>query len=410
MKISNYGKTFGQMNRRSFIATGAAATGLLAMPSILRAQSEELRIGWIRPLTGPLASSFEALYAAGDIALEEINANGGILGRQLVKVEVDDQGAPAQQPLAMRQLVNEGVDIVVGPVGSSQTLASLALSTPAEILQSGYITASEGGDGEQYPYHYQCVFTVATQAVKYAEWIAQNTDIKDVGVLVEDSAAGTSVLEAAKVELEKRGLNMTGSRVFPLKTSDMTPFLRDLRGSGAKALCAFASNSIDVTQLFVGLDRIDWQPPVVGHTGLVFASAPDAVPESARYPEVYAATYKALTYTDDEEPSDRVKAYIEKILQLGLPNAALPPAATSPYYDFLHLVAHAAEETQSVDATELKGYLDQLSGYEGIFGPMSFTATNHTGYGPDQAALAQVFVPEARDLLTESQGLFRPRG
>lgn len=409
MARSNHETPGGLMNRRGFLRTGIAAGGLLAAPGVLRAQSDDLRIGWIRPLTGPLASSFEALYAAGDIAVDEINAAGGVLGRKIVKIEVDDQGAPAQQPLAMRQLVNEGVDIVVGPVGSSQTLASLAISTPENILQSGYITASEGGQGERYPYHYQCVFTVATQAVKYAEWISRNTEFKKVGVLVEDSAAGTSVLAASEVELARAGLTMTQSRVFPLKSTDMTPFLRDMRNSGAEALCVFASNSIDVIQFFVGLDRIGWKPPVVGHTGLVFASAPDAVPESARYPEVYAATYKALTYAGDEEPSDRVKAYIGKILQLGLPTAALPPAATSPYYDFLHVVAHAAEETQSVDPKDLKAYLDQLSNYEGIFGPMSFTADNHTGYGPDAAALAQVFA-EPNELLTSSQGLFRPRG
>lgn len=397
------------LSRRGFIGAGVAATGLLAAPSILRAQTGELRIGWIRPLTGSLASSFEALYAAGDIAVAEINAAGGILGRQIVKVEVDDQGAPAQQPLAMRQLINEGVNIVVGPVGSSQTLASLAISTPAKILQSGYITASEGGLGDQYPYHYQCTFTVAAQAVKYAEWIAENTDFTEVGVLVEDSAAGNSVLEACRVELASRGLNISGSRVFPLRTSDMTPFLRDLRNSGAQALCAFASNTIDVTQLFVGLDRIDWQPPVVGHVGLVFASAPDAVPESARFPDAYAATYKALTYTDTETPSARVQAYVDKVLQLGLPMAALPPAATSPYYDFLHIVAHAAEATQSLETDDLKAYLDQLTNYDGIFGPMNFTAENHTGYGPDAAALAQVFA-EPSELLTRSQGLFRPRG
>lgn len=409
MKKHHPDKSAGGINRRGFIGAGVAATGLLAAPGILRAQTGEFRIGWIRPLTGPLASSFEALYAAGDIAVEEINAAGGILGRKIVKVEVDDEGAPAQQPLAMRQLINEGVNVVVGPVGSSQTLASLAVSTPAKILQSGYITASDGGMGDKYPYHYQCTFTVATQAVKYAEWIAENTDFKDVAVLVEDSAAGSSVLEAAEVELANRGLNMTGSRVFPLRTSDMTPFLRDLRNSGAQALCAFASNSIDVTQLFVGLDRIGWQPPVVGHVGLVFAAAPDAVPDTARFPDAYAATYKALTYTDTETPSERVRTYIDKILQLGLPTAALPPAATSPYYDFLHVVAHAAEATQSLETEDLKSYLDQLSGYDGIFGPMSFTAENHTAYGPEAAALAQVFA-EPSDLLTGSQGLFRPRG
>ncbi len=401
------GVAFG---RRRFLATGAAVTGaLLAAPSILRASTGDLKIGWLRPLTGPLASSFESLYAAGDIALDEINAKGGILGRKLVKVEVDDAGAPANQPIAVRQLIDNDVTIVVGPVGSSQTLAALAVATPAGIIQSGYITASEGGDGARYPYHYQCGFTVSAQAVKYAEYLSTKTSYKNIGVLVEDSAAGTSVLEACKVELAKAGLNLVASRVSPLRSPDLTPFLRDLRSSGAEALCAFVSNAIDVTQFFVGLDRLGWKPPVVGHTGLVFATAPNAVPDSAKYPEVYAASYKGLTFTDTDLPSERVRAFVDKLGKLDLPDSSLPPAATSPYYDFLHVVAHAAEQTQSLKSEDLKAYLDSLTGYEGLYGPMSFTAENHTGYGPEAAAMAQVFAPDS-ELLASSRGLFRPRG
>lgn len=382
---------------------------VIASPAWLRASTDDLKIGWLRPLTGPLASSFESLYAAGDIALDEINAAGGILGRKLVKVEVDDGGAPANQPIAVRQLIEDGVNIVVGPVGSSQTLAALAVATPSEVIQSGYITASEGGDGATYPYHYQCGFTVASQAVKYAEYLSTRTTHKNIGVLVEDSAAGNSVLEACKVELKKAGLNLVASRVAPLRSPDLTPFLRDLRSNGAEALCAFVSNAIDVTQFFVSLDRLGWKPPVVGHTGLVFASAPGAVPESARYPEVYAASYKGLTYADGEQPNERVRAFVDKLLKLNLPDSSLPPAATSPYYDFLHVVAHAAKATGSLDSNELKAYLDKLTGYEGLYGPMSFTADNHTGYGPDAAAMAQVFA-EPSELMTASRGLFRPRG
>ncbi|TWH01181.1 amino acid/amide ABC transporter substrate-binding protein (HAAT family) [Mesorhizobium sp. J18] len=412
MKILQDRALAAPIGRRQLLKAGAASAAMLAMPGIIgRALADdELKIGWVRPLTGPLASSFEALYAAGDIALEEINSAGGILGRKLVKVEVDDAGAPANEPIAMRELINQDVKFVVGPVGSSQTLASLAVSTPAKIIQSGYITASEGGAGTRYPYHYQCVFTVETQAVIYAEHLAEKTRAKKIGILVEDSAAGTSVLAACKEELPARGLTIVGEQISPLRSNDLTPFLRSLRSAGAEALCAFVSNNIDVTQFFVGLQRLGWQPPVVGHIGLVFAAADKAVPDAARYPDAFAASYKALTFTDSEQPDERVRSYIDKILGLGLPPAALPPAATSPYYDFLHVLKHAAEETESLDTDEIKAYLDQLTGYKGLFGEMKFTAENHTAYGPEAAAMAQVFVEDPGELVTASQGLFRPRG
>jgi branched-chain amino acid transport system substrate-binding protein len=398
-------------DRRQILKVGTAAAAMFAAPRFIgRAlAADDLKIGWVRPLTGPLASSFEALYAAGEIALEEINAAGGILGRKLVKVELDDAAAPANEPIVMRELINQGVKFVVGPVGSSQTLASLAVSSPAKIIQSGYITASEGGDASKYPYHYQCVFTVSSQAVKYAEYLSEKTTHKKIGILVEDSAAGTSVLAALKKELPAKGLQIAGEQVSPLRSTDLTSFLRSLRSAGAEALCCFVSNNIDVTQFFVGLQRLNWKPTVVGHTGLVFASADGAVPPQARFSEVYAASYRALTYGDGAEPGDRIKAYVAKILSRGLPDAALPPAATSPYYDFLHVVKHAAEQTNSLDTDKIKTFLDKLAGFDGIFGKMTFSAENHTGYGPDAAALAQVFA-ESSPLLQSSKGLFRPRG
>lgn len=408
---NGFGKILGaSVERRRLLKAGVGTAAMLAMPGIVgRAFAEEdLKIGWVRPLTGPLASSFAALYAAGDIALEEINSAGGVLGRKMVKVEVDDAGAPANEPIVMRELINQGVKFVVGPVGSSQTLASLAVSTPAKVIQCGYITASEGGDGTKYPYHYQCGYHVSTQAVKYAEYLAK-TPFKKIGVLVEDSAAGTSVLAACKTELPAKGLELVGEQISPLRSTDLTPFLRALRSAGAEALCCFVSNNIDVTQLFVGLQRLNWKPTVVGHTGLVFASADQAVPAEARYPEAYAASYQALTFVEGEEPDARVKAYVDKVLGLGLAPGSLPPAATSPYYDFLHVLKHAIEETKSVDTDQVKAYLDTLGGFDGIYGKINFTAENHTCYGPEAAAMAQVFAPES-PLLISSKGLFRPRG
>lgn len=397
----------GLIGRRNFMAGMAVGSAVLAAPKTLRA-ADSLRIGWVRPLTGPMASSFVGNFAAGDIALEEINAAGGILGRRLEKFEVDDAGSPAQQPIALRQLAEEGINIVVGPVGSSQTLAALAVSTPAEMLHCGYITASEGGDGKRYPFHYQCSFTVAAQAVLYADFLKAR-GIGKVGVLVEDSAAGTSVLDALQQELPKRGMTLTGSRVAPLRSNDMTPFLRDLRAGGAEALCVFVANSIDATQVFVGLDRLTWQPLIVGHTGLFYASSSDAIPASGRYADVYGASYRSLTFTGDEAPEPRLRGYIDRILGFGLADAALAPAATSPFYDFLHVIAAAATATGSVESGPIKAWLDQMRDHRGIFGAMAFTPEDHTAYGPGEAAMAQVF-PAPSDLYTTTKGLFRPRG
>lgn len=395
-------------SRRGFLAGSAAAGLWLSMPSLAKANAETLKVGVIRPLTGSLVSSFAGNFAAAEIAIKEINESGGILGRMIEKVEVDDGGAPAQQPIAMRQLEQQGVNIVIGPIGSSQTLASLAVSSPAKILQSGYITANEGADGTKYPYHYHCSITVDLQGELFIKYL-KDKGAKKVGILVEDSAAGASTLDKLLKEIPEAGIELTGHRVAPLRATDMTPYLRDLRNSGAEVLIAFVSNAIDTTQFFVGLHRLNWKPTIIGHAGLFFATASDAVPADIKYPEVYAVTYRALTYTDTEEPTQKMKDYVAKIQAMGLAPASLAPAATSPFYEFLNLLRHAAKETNSLDPEVLKAYLDQVKDYDGHFGKVSFTPENHAAYSVDAVALAEVF-PASHPLFDGSLGLFRKRG
>lgn len=394
--------------RRSVLASavgGAAiATGLL--PRSANAQ-DVVKLGWIKPMTGPLASSFGPLYLAAQIAMDEINASGGILGRKLVKVEVDDQGSPSQDPIATKRLVEEGVKYIVGPIGSSQTLASLEVSTPAKIISAAYATATEMGDGKRFPYHYQFNFTAAAQVRRHAEFLQQR-GVKKVGMLIEDSAAGASMREAMLKELPAHGMQIVSDQTFPIKVADMTPFLRKLRSDGAEAIDAQVSNNVDITQMLVGLSRMNWKPLIAGHTGLLFAGTPGAIPASARYNDIYAATFRSLTYTDSEQPPERVKAFCKKILANNVSDSLIGPAATTPFYDFLYALKWAVERAKSWDTDEVKKALDSGAPIEGLFGKMSFSASNHSAYDYQVVAMA-VSNSMEEPLSKEYHGLFRRR-
>lgn len=403
-------RRFAVIDRRQLLKSGAAAGfATLAMPAILRPAfaADELPIGWVLPLTGSLASTYSHLYRPGEIALNEINAAGGILGKKLVPVKVDDEGSPAKQPTVMRELMDKGINIVVGPTGSSQALSSLEVTTPAKAIQACYASAEEVGDGNRYPYHYQINFGARAQAVRHVDTL-EALGVKKIGILVDDSAAGDSTKQAVIAELNKRGFEIVSEQIFPIKTTDMTPFLRKLRADGAEAIDSHISTNGDATQFFVGLSRIGWKPPTVGHTGLLYAGLPGAVPDDSRYEEVYAATYKPLTYTDTDGIPDKVKAFAKALSDAGTPDPLLPLAATAPFYDFLYLVKAAAEKAGSTDSDAIKAELDRFDG-EGFFGPIRFTPEVHQGYGP--SALAMAVVNSTNEPISqESKGLYRRRG
>jgi branched-chain amino acid transport system substrate-binding protein len=404
------------VTRRKALTTGglaAAASAMAGAGTLLRvgralADETELKIGWIKPLTGPLASSFEPLYIPGDIAFAEINNGGGILGRKLVKVEADDEGSPAKGTVMTRKLIEQGVKFILGPVGSSQAISSLEVSTPAKIIQAAYATADDVGQGKHYPYHYQFNFSSAAQVQCHVQYLVA-LGVKKAGILVEDSAAGSSSRDAMRKLMPANGIEIVSEQVFGIKTADMTPFLRKLRADGVQAIDSHISNNGDVTQYLIGLSRLHWQPISVGHTGLLFGGTPGAIPTDARYKDVYAATYRALTYTDTDKPPPRVEAFARQIISSNVPDALLGPAATSPFYDFLIALKAAAEKAKSLDTEAVKVALDSGAPIEGLFGPMTFSAERHSAYGSDVVAMAVVNSTD-EPLSKETKGLFRRRG
>ena len=142
----------GSINRRTLLRVAAQATAAFGAGrwTSASAQPAPMRIGWVWPMTGRLTSSFAPLYVGGKIAVDEINAAGGIFGRPIARAEEDDEASPAKEPGLIRKLRGQEIGIVIGPTGSSQALASIAATTPARMIQASYSTAAEAVDSQKY--------------------------------------------------------------------------------------------------------------------------------------------------------------------------------------------------------------------------------------------------------------------
>ena len=203
------------IDRRALLRLAAQAGVALGVGSPAFAQQQQpFKIGWIRPTTGRLASSFAPLYFGGLIAIDEINAGGGILGRPIVRVEEDDEASPAKEPGIVRKLREQEIGCFVGPTGSSQSLASIAATTSAKTIQSTYAAAAEAGDGKKYPYHYQIMFNTDQQADVCVEYMVQKLGLKKIGILQENTAFGEQAASATKALLRKKfGLSPVSEQV-----------------------------------------------------------------------------------------------------------------------------------------------------------------------------------------------------
>lgn len=397
----------GSLDRRGFLETaaklGAGVLGAAATPLAL-AQAQQFSIGWIRPSTGRLASSFAPLYLGGLIAIEEINAAGGILGRQIVRKEEDDEASPAKEPTVVKKVLDAGVGALVGPTGSSQSLASLAFTTPAKLIQATYAFAAEIGDANKYPYHYMCSYNTNHQGEAATRHLVDVLKLKKIGIIQENTAFGEQATAACREALKKRGLAPLAVEVYPLNAPDLNGYVGNLRKAGVDGLLAWIANIPNAAMAFNAMHSQKWYPAVSGHNGLFLSSLVDLVPADA-LKNACGTHYKALTWTDKEQPGARQVAFAKKLATFPEAKGSETAITMSPYYDFIHLLKHVIEQEKSFEPDKLKRALDNTKNYPGLLGKMSFSATDHTGIGPDEIAMGTLLsVKDPRSL-----GVFRER-
>ena len=321
-----------------------------------------------------------------------------------MRKEEDDEASPAKQPTVMKKISDAGVGALVGPTGSSQTLASLAFTTPAKIIQSTYAFAADLGDGRKYPYHYQCSYNTDHQAEAATRHLVDVLKLKKIAILQESTAFGEQVGNACVAALKKRGLTAVAREVYPINAPDLNSYVGNLRKAGADGVLAWIANTPNAAMAFNAMHTQKYYPQVAGHNGLFFERLLDLVPMDA----IRGATgthYKALTWTDKQGIGARQLAFAKKLEKYPEVKGMETAVVMSPYYDFLHLLKHVIEQEKSFEPDKLKRALDNVKGYDALVGKISFTPDNHTGLGPDELAMGTLISVKRQ----QSMGVFRER-
>jgi branched-chain amino acid transport system substrate-binding protein len=377
-----------RLKRRGILgaAAGAVATGI----TVRRSRSEEtVRIGWIRPTTGRLASSFAPLYIGGLMAIDEINAAGGIMGRRIERVEEDDEASPAKEPAIMRKMAESKVDFICGPTGSSQSLSAIAVGKQQNIVQAAYANAAAVGDGTKYPTHFQFCFTTEEEAATVVGYLLEKLGIKKLGILQESTAFGEQATAASRARLAEAGLNPTSVQVYPLTAPDLNPYVANLRKSGAEGIVMWTANTPQAASIFNALALQQWFPPIGGHNGLLAASLLKLVPDDA-LKHVYSIHFRSLSFSQAGGPGPVQQNFANKLQTYPEAEDGAAAVAAAPYYDFLHLLAKTIEAERSFDPEVIRRSLNATSGYAGLLGTYTFTPAKHSGLPLEALCMATV--------------------
>ncbi len=221
------------ISRRRFLglAAGSAAAGL-GFPAVLRAQQEPIRIGHIAPQTGFLATFGKYANTGAQIAADEINEKGGLLGRK-VEVINEDEANPGVAAQKARKLIEK--DKVVALTGIVSSASALVVGDEAQRAKVLFINAGANSDEIRGARCHRYVFSVEGSNTQYvsavATWLLQQPNLKRWYFLTSDYAFGHDLLKVTQKLLQKAGREQIGSELIPTGTADFSSYLLKVKAA-----------------------------------------------------------------------------------------------------------------------------------------------------------------------------------
>ena len=366
-------------------AVGAIVSVMAALPAFA---ADPIRIGHVAALSGASAQSGEAITRGIALAIDEINANGGLLGgRKLELVQRDDESSPPKGLIAARELIfKEKVDAIFGGIDTPVSLAIVPLMNKEKKIYMGVWAAgtaiTRNAANPNYAFRVSAVDDLVD--IKLLKYAGQKFGSKKAGLMLINNPWGESnekgLIAASKAD---PSVQIAGVGKFENNDVDMVPQLARLKDAGADSIILVV-NAPPGAQVMKSRERMGWKAPVISHWGI----------SGGRFPELAGATagdaHFVQTYSfygKQSEAGQRVMAALQKKYpQIKGPDDIFSPVGTANAYDAMHLLGLAIEQAGSTDRDKVRAALEDLKGkYVGLIKTYErpFTPDNHDALGPD---------------------------
>jgi branched-chain amino acid transport system substrate-binding protein len=364
--------------RQALVVPAVIAVGsLVGRPAMA---AEPVKVGLVAALSGPSAKSGEGISRGLAIAIDEINARGGVLGgRMLELVRRDDESNPAKGQTAARELIDkEGAAILFGGIDSPVSLAIVPLVNSAKVPFMGVWAAAtnitRNGANPNFVFRVSAVDVLVDRALmKYA---MTKFGAKKPGLMLVNNGWGESNLAGLTAAAEAVGVKLAGAEKFDDKDADMTPQLQRLREAGADAVI-LVGNAAPGAQVIKSLQRSAWTVPIVSHWGI----------SGGRFPELAGSwagkVHFVQTYSFFGPQNDVGKrvlaALMAKYPDVKGPGDATPPVGVANAYDAMQLTALAIAKAGSTEGPRLREGFLGIENYQGLIKNYTkpFTDENH---------------------------------
>lgn len=193
-----------------------------------------IKIGLIAPLSSGVSASAQAVVGGAQLAVDEMNAEKGVKGRQLSMTVVDDHGVPEEAVRFVEQLAGQGAVALVGPVTDATTIAAAGAAERVKIL------LISPGATATLPYGGHFVFRTAlparAQAAAVARHLVRTLGIRRIAAVYDSNEYGNTVALAFDEAVSAMGATITSRRLYRDGDTDFTRHVRGALAEQAQAV------------------------------------------------------------------------------------------------------------------------------------------------------------------------------
>ncbi len=315
-------------------ATLVSLAALLSGPCVHAQASAPVKIGIIGPFSGPSSDFGQPMLQGIELAIEEINAVGGYLGRPLTLVVKDDQGKPDVGLERTKELLAEGVIATIGFCNTGVAMKSLEVFQQA---QAPLIVPCASGSPitTTYPAPDSYIFRTSAPDSMQAPFVVDDLVKRGwtrVAIFADNTAYGSAGLKDVESALTAKGLKATYVARFDLKVSDLSEPLKAARAAGANVIFSYTVGTENAV-IAKGRQALGWNVPQVGAWPLSFPFFIDGA--------AAAAEGALMAQTFIAEPSNERRAAFLSAHKRKFNKPLKVPMAAAQAYDATYLLAYA---------------------------------------------------------------------
>lgn len=358
-------------NTASSAAEADTSTNASSETAAAETSGDTIRIGGITAVTGDKAEMGESFWRSWQLAIEKVNENGGVLGKQ-VELVLEDSKADPKEAVELTKKMGDDDTIcgVLGPMTSSEAIACAPVFEEYTMVE-----LSPCASNNQYAPMSDYAFTVAGKMDAEQPYLVERgahefLNAKSIGVIWANDDWGASAFESTKEGCEEYGIEITDDESFVAGEKDFTAILTKIRQTNPEYLMLI-TQAADGALVLNQLQAMGWDIPVIG-AGAMYSD--QVILLSGEASEGLVASAAFFLSEDDPEAWDYATKFYE--------GAGFYPTIHGPLsYDAALLLCAAIEKAGTTDRQAVRDALagitdadvEALWGDVLLAGPYEFT-------------------------------------